>query len=102
MPTNFEILKQAIQEKKQVIGYYDGHPREMCPHVIGLKKGVRNVLSFQFAGSSSKGLPPGGESKCMHVDGLSNLSLREGTWHTRDDHSEPQRCVDQIEAQVTY
>ena len=102
MPTNFEILTQAILEKKQVVGSYDGYPREMCPHVIGLKKGVRNVLSFQFAGGSSSGLPPGGDWKCMHVDGLSNLSLKDGPWHTRDDHSRPQRCVDQIEAEVAY
>jgi len=102
MPTNFEILKQAILEKKQVTGYYDGYVREMCPHVIGWKKGVHNVLSYQFAGESKTGLPPGGDWKCMHVDGLSNLALRNGPWHTRDDHSEPQRCVDEIEAEVTY
>jgi hypothetical protein len=102
MPTNFQILKQAILEKKQVIGSYDGFPCEMCPHVVGLKRGIPNVLSFQFAGGSKTELPPGGEWKCMRVDGLLNLSLRDGPWHTRDDHSEPQRCVDEIEIEVAY
>jgi len=61
------------------------------------------VLSFQFAGESSKGLSPEGQWKCMDVDGLSQVSLRDGPWHTGTRKTnEPQRCVDQIEAEVVY
>src|SRR5882724_11554948 len=63
MPGVYSLLYQAIEEKKQVIAMYDGYLREMCPHVLGSKDGVRHVLLFQFAGDSSQGLPPGGQWK---------------------------------------
>jgi hypothetical protein len=102
MPGVYSLLYQAIEEKKQVVAMYDGYLREMCPHVLGSKDGVRHVLLFQFAGDSSQGLPPGGQWICMDVDGLSDMSLREGSWFTgprRVGKSEP--CVDIAHASVT-
>ncbi len=62
--------------------------------ITGSKDGVRHVLSFQFAGDSSQGLPPGGQWKCMEVDGLSNVSPREGLWFTGPrETGNPQPCV---------
>jgi len=90
----YSLLYQAIEGKKQVIAMYDGYLREMCPHVLGSKDGVRHVLSFQFAGDSSQGLPPGGQWKCVDVDGLSNVSLRERLWFTSPrETGNPQPCV---------
>jgi hypothetical protein len=104
MPSNADLLMQAIEEKKQVVCTYDNYPREMCPHTMGIKNktGLRQVISFQFGGGSSRGLPPGGEWRCMRVDEITNLQLREGPWHTGPNHSRPQTCVDQIEAEVIF
>jgi hypothetical protein len=104
MPSNADLLVQAIKEKKQVTGYYDGLYREMCPHVIGRKGPAHHVLSYQFAGESSKGLQPGGDWKCMDVDRLSQLALRDGPWHTDTHHTRPQTCValNAIEAEVIF
>lgn len=98
----YSLLYQAIEEKKQVIAMYDGYLREMCPHVLGSREGVRHVLSFQFAGDSSQGLPPGGQWKCMEVDGLSNVALKEGLWFTAPGKTgKPQLCVDIVHTSVT-
>ena len=102
MPSNAEVLIQAINGKKQVTGYYDGYYRDMCPHVSGWKDTAHHVLSFQFAGDSSKGLSPAGDWKCMDVYGISQLALRDGPWHTGITHGKPQTCVDSIEAEVSY
>jgi hypothetical protein len=105
MPSVYDLLCQAIAEKKQVLAVYDGFPREMCPHVLGWKDGVRHVFSYQFAGESSKGLPPEGQWKCMDVDGLSNVALRDGPWHTGIRKTgKPQSCVDlaKIDIQVAF
>jgi hypothetical protein len=67
MPDTYALLRQAILERKHVIAEYDGFHREMCPHVLGWKDGVRHIFSFQFAGGSSKGLPPEGQWKWMSV-----------------------------------
>ncbi len=105
MPSVYDLLYQAISQKKQVIAVYDGYPREMCPHVLGWKNGVRHVFSYQFAGGSSTGLPAEGQWKCMDVDGLSGVSLREGPWYTGTRKTDkPQSCVDlsQIDIEVAF
>jgi len=61
----------------------------MCPHTLGHTNGVQQALFFQFAGQSSKGLPPGGEWKSMRVAGLSRR--HDSRWrvaHRTTPHSE--------------
>src|SRR5579872_7175233 len=102
MASNADLLIEAIRDKKQVTCYYDNLYREICPHVIGWKHSAYHVLSYQFGGQSSRGLPPEGEWKCMNVNGISQLALRDGPWFTGTEHTRPQTCVDQIELVVTY
>lgn len=56
----YQVLREAILGKTQVVCSYHGYEREICPHVIGLNaKGQEQVLAFQFGGGSSSGLPAG-------------------------------------------
>lgn len=104
MATNAQILRTAIRNRQQVTGYYDGFYREMCPHAIGWKGSKYHVLSYQFAGQSSKALPPDGQWECMDVEGLSGLSAMNGPWHTGTSHTRPATCFDpgRIEVEVSY
>lgn len=52
----YNLIRQAIINKQQVIGVYRGHRREMCPHAIGTKNGREQAIFYQFDGSSSSGL----------------------------------------------
>ena len=52
----YEIVRKAIIEKKQIVAEYQGHKREMCPHVIGKKYGENQALFYQFGGTSSSGI----------------------------------------------
>jgi hypothetical protein len=98
----YAVLRDAIVNKRQVVCEYQGRPREVCPHVIGTKNGHRKVLTFQFAGQSSTGLPPGGEWRCMFVDQIRGAESRDGEWHTNPRHTQPQTCVDGIDVEVAY
>lgn len=101
MPSStFILIQSAIRAKQQITCMFQGRYREMCPHVIGYKNGREQVLNFQFAGESSTELPPGGEWRCMPVQGLSNVAVREGVWHTATNHSRPQTCVDEVVTEV--
>ena len=100
----YALVKKAVLEKLQVIATYNGHSREMCPHVIGWKHGRGQALFYQFAGTSSSGLGPDGSPgnwRCLFLDELTNVSVRKGAWHTAPNHSRPQTCVDQIDAEAT-
>lgn len=92
----YSIVRQAILDEDQIVATYSGHRREMCPHVIGTKNERRQALFFQFAGSSSSGVPAGGEWRCIPIDGLSDVASQPGEWHT-SSHSQPQTCVDGID-----
>ena len=99
---SYAVLRAAILNKQQVTCMYQGYGREMCPHVLGAKNGQDKVLSFQFGGESSRGLPPGGEWRCMFVDEITGAQTHDGPWHTGQSHTQPQTCVDAIDVEVPY
>lgn len=103
MPSEtFELFSQAVEGRKQIVCTYQGRRREICPHVVGWKEGREQALSFQFAGQSSKGLPPGGEWRCLILSQVRDVEIRDGDWHTGHGHLRPQTCVNHIFAEVTY
>jgi hypothetical protein len=93
----YSLIRQAILDKSQVRATYQGKRREMCPHALGTKNGRRQALFFQFAGESNRGLPPGGDWRCLPLDGLTEVSLHKGPWHTDDRYDQTQSCIDEID-----
>lgn len=101
---NYATIRTAILNKQQVVAIYQGHVREMCPHVIGTKGGREQALFYQFGGTSSSGpiIPNSPKNwRCIPVDGLSNITARPGAWHSEDNHSQAQTCVDDIDVEVS-
>ena len=94
-----EILSAAIEQKQCVSVRYKGHQREMCPHALGTNAGNWRCLFFQFAGGSSKGLPPGGEWRCIPLDGLTIRAVYDGPWHSAP-YSQAESCHDSISVEV--
>lgn len=101
-PDNYALIRRAIIERKQVHATYKGRSRELCPHALGTKNGRRQALFFQFAGESERGLPPGGDWRCLPVDELTEVSVHEGDWHTDGRYGQnPHHCVDEVDVEVT-
>jgi hypothetical protein len=94
-----ELLREAIAEKRRVEAVFGGYRRGLCPHVLGTKDGDLRVLCFQYAGGSSRGLPPGGDWRCLSLTGLSRVSFADGPWRTKP-HSRPQSCIGDVELEV--
>lgn len=99
---NYGLVRQAVLTRQQIVATYHGHPRRMCPHVIGTKSGRRVALFYQFGGSSSSGLPRGGAWRCIAVDQLTDISVQDGEWHTGTRHSQPQTCVDAVDVKAPF
>jgi len=106
MADAYGVIKQAIQTRSSISAMYDGCYREMTPHVLGLKNGRRQALCYQYGGqSTSRPLGPVGSSinwRCINVEKLSDVKLISGVAHTAPDHTQPQTCVDVIDAVVRY
>jgi len=101
MSIQYERLKQAMLNGQPVVLTYRGHRREVCAHVIGrAKNGLEQVLTFQYGGGSSSGLPPGGEWRCMMVGNIQDVQPINGGWHTDPKHSQAQTCVAQVDVEL--
>lgn len=101
MPSSaYLALREAMELRQQVVCLYQDRLREVCPHTLGYRAGREKVLTFQFAGDSSRGLPPGGEWRCMFVDQITVLETKDGEWHSADSHLRPQTCVEEIDLEV--
>ena len=102
MPSaTYKLIRSAMERKQQITCLYQGYTREICPHSIGLgKANEEKTLGFQFAGGSSKGLPVGGQWRCMDVNGMFDVRARDGDWHSGGFHTRPQTCVKLIDLEV--
>jgi len=99
----YELLRYAAMRRQPVTAVYDGHPRLLCPHVGGRKKGRRNVFCYQFGGGSNsiESLPSQdkGVWRCLAVERLSQVELHKGDWHSAS-RSERQTCIDEVDFDI--
>jgi hypothetical protein len=92
----FKTFHRAILDRNQITCTYDGKYREICPHILGHSSGVEKALVFQFGGESTKGLPPGGQWRCLFLSDIADVKVREGRWYSGTGHSATQRCVENV------
>jgi hypothetical protein len=97
----YQLFARAIRELKQIVCVYRGHRRELCPIILGHSlKGEEKALTYQFAGSSGSGLPPGGEWRCLVLSEVTEVALRDGPWHSGTSHKKRHSCVDIVDLDV--
>jgi hypothetical protein len=95
----YELLRLAILRRQPITAVYDGHPRSLCPHVLGRKAGRLRVFCFQFEGSSSSQAGEAAGWRCLAVDKLRQVQWCEASWHT-GPQSGQQMCVDAIDFDI--
>ena len=101
MPSQvYDLFSQAMTGQKQIRCDYKGYPRELCPIILGHSQGREKALTYQFGGQSRSGLPRRGEWRCLWLDEVHNVQLRDGPWHTGNTHNRPQGCVDIVDLDV--
>jgi hypothetical protein len=51
--TTFELVWDAIVNKKRIHARFKGRPRVLCPHVLGYKEGKEQCLFYPCGGMSA-------------------------------------------------
>lgn len=101
----YDILREAILHKRQVVAMYKGVRRELCPHILGTKGDRVYCLFYQFGGESVSRGPmhpgPSGNWRCIPIEGMSDITTREGAWHTAENLDKSQWCVDEIHLEAS-
>jgi predicted nucleic acid-binding protein len=96
----FRLFHRAILERKQITCVYQGHHREICPHILGHSNGSEKALVYQFGGTTGSKLPREGQWKCFFLDRARDIALRGGRWRSGTAHTKTQRCVDLVYVDV--
>lgn len=100
----YNLIKQAIITKKQVIADYDGFHRELCPHILWRWKDWQYMcLFYQFWGQSSRGniiSDSPSNRRCIEISKLTNVSLRDWVWHSMSKYSKEQTCVKIVDVEI--
>ena len=101
MPSStYQLFRRAMQEKTPVLCLYGGYKRVLSPAILGHTEGEEKVLAFQSGGSSSTGLPPGGEWRCLSLSKASEVQLGKSEWHWGPSHTQQQSCVKDVDYDV--
>ena len=101
--SNYELVRQAIAQRMQLVARAKGGRRELCPHALGLNgDGDEQALFYQFAGYSGSGLSSDLREnwRCFALADLEGVELRSGPWHTAGNHGEGQSCVRVVHFEV--
>lgn len=106
---NYNLLRNAILNKKQVIAEYENRPREMFPHALGWKDGKQKCLFYQFDGESTTRLIKKGANHkenwtCTFVEKLLIKEIRDGEWFSASNYDlqskHTLKCVENIDVYV--
>jgi hypothetical protein len=98
----YRLIWTAVASKQPVSAIYKDLPRLFCPHRLGRNRAKQlRVLCYQYGGESENGLAPIGSPenwRCVALEKLRKVELREGSWKTAPNHSRPATCV--VEADI--
>jgi hypothetical protein len=96
----YRLFEKAMRTRRQVVCTYHGYVRQICPVILGHSGGHEKALTYQFAGQSKSGLPPGGEWRCLFLAEVTGAKLHDGPWLAGSSHTQPQGCVQDVDIDV--
>jgi hypothetical protein len=88
-PQAWEVLQQALIQKRPVALRYHGQDRTLCPHAIGWKNGRLRVLSYQVTAPPSRQASPDPAQRwrCMFLDEIEAPVITDGPWESAPNYS---------------
>ena len=96
----YELFAAAMIDRRPLVCMYEGHPRAVCPIILGHTDGAEKALTFQFAGSGSKG-PVDGAWKCLVLAKVTEAELVDAPWNDGGGpHGTRQSCVMDVDLDV--
>jgi hypothetical protein len=95
----YQFFAEAMAARRPVACIYQGHPRTVCPVILGHSDSVEKALTWQIAGQSSQG-PVHGQWKCLTLSEVEKPAIVDGPWRTGKHHRRAQSCVKDVDLDV--
>lgn len=100
MPSRtYALFAKAMSARRPVACIYQGHPRAICPIILGQSDGEEKALTWQFAGYGSRGAVRG-QWKCLTLSEVRDAEIVDGPWQSGRRHSQAQSCVKDVDLDV--
>lgn len=102
-PPQWEVLRQAIAERKTLKARYHGRDRLLCPHLLGWRNGRAKLLSYQASPATTEhqlAANPRHRWRSMFVDELDELAITDDPWLTATNYTANAAGIDIVEVAV--
>ncbi|MDQ6783435.1 MAG: WYL domain-containing protein [Actinomycetota bacterium] len=103
-PPAWDVLEQALTQRRTVRARYHGHERLLCPHTLGWKNGRAKTLAYQASGTTSAGtLPPSPRQRwrSMFIDDIEDPTITDHDWQTADNYTADTTGIDTLIVEVS-
>jgi hypothetical protein len=98
--TTWDLLDQALRQRRPVRARYHGQDRLLCPHALGWKNGRAKVLAYQAGGATTAGPLPADTTqrwRSLFVDQIEDPIITDDDWETADNYSYSRtNCIAQL------
>jgi hypothetical protein len=101
IPTAWNVLHQAITERRAVRATYHNRIRVISPHTLGWKNGRPKALVYQTA---VLGPPPSHDPRgwrSLFVEEIQNPIITDDQWRTAHNYTPRTTGIDTIAAAIT-
>ena len=100
IPTSWNVLHQALAERRAVRATYHDRQRIICPHALGWKNGRAKALVYQTAILGTHHHNPRGW-RSLFIDEIQHATLSDDTWTTDDNYNPHTTVIDTLTAALT-
>ena len=106
-PVAWEILEQALRQRRPVRLTYHGRQRTVCPHALGWRNDRAMLLAYQSAGAHEGASPPEPRQgwRNLFVDDICDITPADAAaaWETADNYnaSNPFNSIDRLSIAIT-
>lgn len=102
-PPGWDLIYQAIEQRKTITARYHRSARLLCPHLLGWRNRRAKLLSYQpTATTATAVLDPRQQWRWMFVDEMEDLAVTDIAWLTATNYSAGIAGIDLIEIAVTF
>ena len=100
LPTAWNILHQAISQRRAIRARYHDHQRVLCPHALGWKNGRPKVLAYQTAILDHTSTTDSSGWRSMFVDEIENPLITGDQWQSADNYTPHTTGIDTLAAAI--
>ena len=100
IPTTWNVLHEALTDRRAVRATYHDRLRIICPHALGWKNGRTKTLVYQTAILGPHTHEPHGW-RSLFVDEIDHATLSDDPWTTAPNYTPHTTGIDTLAAAIT-